>query len=308
MNMLHRNDDTKQRFSNKADTFSIKSSISVLDLARADRLQLKKEGSNWTCCCPVHDEKTPSFTIYPNRGFYCFGCGAGGDVFTYLMLTRKISFLEAKAHLTGESFGKPAALRRPLPTQQPVEQPWIPVPAPIGAPPPLTVHYQLGKPVASWTYHNATGAVLAYVLRFLLRDEKGEPIIDPETGKPKKTDRPLTWGIGRHGILCWNWKGWPAPKPLYNLHLLTANPDWPVVVCEGEKSADAAATVFDDHICTTAMNGSQSPALANWEPLKDRDVFVWPDADEPGARYAATVADLVMAVGAASVTVWEFVL
>ena len=47
---------------------------------------LKKKGSNLVGLCPFHNEKTGSFTVWPNNGsFYCFGCGAGGDAITFLM-------------------------------------------------------------------------------------------------------------------------------------------------------------------------------------------------------------------------------
>ena len=46
--------------------------------------------------CPFHDEKTPSFTVTPSRGFYyCFGCGEGGDVITFLQKQQNLSFTEA---------------------------------------------------------------------------------------------------------------------------------------------------------------------------------------------------------------------
>lgn len=44
------------------------------------RVQLKKTGKNYSACCPFHKEKTPSFTVSPDKQFYyCFGCGAGGN-------------------------------------------------------------------------------------------------------------------------------------------------------------------------------------------------------------------------------------
>ncbi len=50
------------------------------------RVQLKKSGKNYSACCPFHDEKTPSFTVSPQKQFYyCFGCGAGGNVIGFLM-------------------------------------------------------------------------------------------------------------------------------------------------------------------------------------------------------------------------------
>src|SRR6187549_602798 len=57
---------------------------------------LKKKGANWMGCCPFHDEKTPSFSVSPSKGFYkCFGCGKGGNAFTFLMEMEGLNFPEA---------------------------------------------------------------------------------------------------------------------------------------------------------------------------------------------------------------------
>ena len=46
----------------------------------SSRVQMKKAGKNYTACCPFHKEKTPSFSVSPDKQFYyCFGCGAGGN-------------------------------------------------------------------------------------------------------------------------------------------------------------------------------------------------------------------------------------
>ncbi len=56
---------------------------------------LKKSGKNHKGLCPFHAEKTPSFTVSPDKQIYhCFGCGAGGNVFKFLMETRSLSFIE----------------------------------------------------------------------------------------------------------------------------------------------------------------------------------------------------------------------
>lgn len=58
--------------------------------------ELKKKGVNWMGCCPFHEEKTPSFSVNPTKGFYkCFGCGKGGNAFTFLMEMEGLSFPEA---------------------------------------------------------------------------------------------------------------------------------------------------------------------------------------------------------------------
>jgi DNA primase len=72
-------------------------------IARADivdvvgrRVQLKKAGREFKACCPFHDEKTPSFTVSPAKGFYhCFGCGAHGTAIGFLMEYDHMSFVEA---------------------------------------------------------------------------------------------------------------------------------------------------------------------------------------------------------------------
>ena len=60
------------------------------------RLQLKKAGKEYKARCPFHDEKTPSFTVSPAKGFYhCFGCGAHGTVISFLMDHDHMSYVEA---------------------------------------------------------------------------------------------------------------------------------------------------------------------------------------------------------------------
>ncbi len=59
-------------------------------------VKLKKRGKNYVGLCPFHTEKTPSFSVSPDRQmYYCFGCGEGGNVFTFLMAQEKVSFVEA---------------------------------------------------------------------------------------------------------------------------------------------------------------------------------------------------------------------
>ena len=81
-------------------------------IARADivevlgaRIPLKKAGREYKACCPFHDEKTPSFTVSPAKGFYhCFGCGAHGTALGFLMEYEHLSFpdaVEALAHTLG---------------------------------------------------------------------------------------------------------------------------------------------------------------------------------------------------------------
>ena len=62
----------------------------------ASYMQLKRRGRNLVGLCPFHGEKTPSFNIYTENGsFYCFGCGTGGDVITFVMKIENLDYMEA---------------------------------------------------------------------------------------------------------------------------------------------------------------------------------------------------------------------
>ena len=67
-------------------------------------VNLKRRGKNLVGLCPFHNEKTPSFTVYPENGsFYCFGCGSGGDVITFTSLIERLDYVEAVKLLADRS-------------------------------------------------------------------------------------------------------------------------------------------------------------------------------------------------------------
>ncbi len=80
-------------------THEIKDRISIEELIGAD-IELIPAGKNLKGLCPFHNEKSPSFNVSPDRGsYYCFGCGAKGDVFTYIQETKGVEFREALSEL-----------------------------------------------------------------------------------------------------------------------------------------------------------------------------------------------------------------
>ncbi len=67
-----------------------------IETVMAPYVNLKRRGKNLVGLCPFHNEKTPSFTVYPENGsFYCFGCGVGGDVFSFVKLIENLDYIEA---------------------------------------------------------------------------------------------------------------------------------------------------------------------------------------------------------------------
>ncbi|MCQ2914127.1 MAG: DNA primase [Alphaproteobacteria bacterium] len=92
----------------------VKSRAPILDVVK-QYVSLRRNGNQYWGCCPLHHEKTPSFSVQPDKdNFHCFGCGAGGDVFKFIMEIENMSFVEAVTHLA-ERYGIP------LPEPDPVE-------------------------------------------------------------------------------------------------------------------------------------------------------------------------------------------
>lgn len=164
-------------------------------------------------------------------------------------------------------------------------------PVPDDAPAPPDAHPILGKPSARWFYADGAGRLLGLANRF-------------DAADGSKQFRPSTlWQRQSDGRRDWRWEAWPALRPLYGLDRLAERPKAPVVVCEGEKAADAAARLLPDHVVVTSPNGAKSAAKADWSPLAGRRVVVWPDADPPGQAYAEAVVALTRQIGAAFVAV-----
>lgn len=94
----------------------VRSATDLLEVVREySKVKLKKRGQNWVGLCPFHNERTPSFNVNPDRGYFkCFGCGKSGDVFAYVMESNGFTFGEAlrslakraNIHLPSRSRGK----------------------------------------------------------------------------------------------------------------------------------------------------------------------------------------------------------
>ena len=73
----------------------LRQSVDIVDVI-SDYVQLKKQGRNYFGLCPFHGESTPSFSVSEEKQiFHCFGCGVGGNIFTFLMEIDGVGFVEA---------------------------------------------------------------------------------------------------------------------------------------------------------------------------------------------------------------------
>ncbi len=158
------------------------------------------------------------------------------------------------------------------------------IPKDASAPP--VAHSKYGVPTAVYEYRSQDGGLIALNRRFDKLDGGKEFL--PLTYCQHESTKEQRWRI----------KAPLEPRPIYGLDRLASRPDAPVVLCEGEKAADAVARLLPDYIAVTTWGGSSAAGKANWERLARRDVIIWPDNDEPGHAYAKASARCLKLVSA----------
>ena len=272
----------------KYDPDQILSDNNIVDVIEG-YIQLKKNGSEYEACCPFHDEKTPSFSVVPNKGFYhCFGCGAHDDAIGFVQQYEGVSFTDACKILGGdkvEGTGKKKRTSKKTELPDPYEgiTPILPVPDdaqvllkgkstckifnPKRADDPKK-KFTTYKPSMVFPYHDSKGALLGYVLRI-------------DFGGGKKITPTITWCSLPDGNKAWVHCSFPEPRPLYGLQDI--NDDKPVLICEGEKARDVAKRLLgNDYTCISWNGGTQVVNKSDWSVLAGKRVLIWPDNDQPG--------------------------
>jgi len=158
--------------------------------------------------------------------------------------------------------------------------PIMPVPPSASKPP--NAHPQHGQASALWRYADEQGRTLAYTARFDRLDGSKEIL-------------PLCYGASGNGPR-WHWKALPKPRPLYGLEKLAPRPEAPVLLVEGEKTADAAQIIFPDYVALTWSGGAKAVGNTDFSPLQGRNVIIWPDNDEPGFAAAVELAGIIESI------------
>jgi putative DNA primase/helicase len=181
----------------------------------------------------------------------------------------------------------------PPPTREKItlkKQPQKTVAAPLtgaSAIAPMDMHPQLGMASQHWEYKTAGGKGVTFVVsRF---DNEGV-----------KETRPQSWSEEKQS---WIWQFPEGVLPVFNLDAITAKPDATVLVCEGEKAAQAAQAQFPDMVVTTSSKGANNAHKSDWSVLSGRDVIICPDADKAGTEYACAVVGEALVHGASSLKV-----
>ncbi|MCB1073299.1 MAG: AAA family ATPase [Chlamydiia bacterium] len=232
----------------------------------------------------------------PKSGqFYDFERQEGGGLLKLISRELKLDSQETRVW-AGEFLGIASEIKLPVSFQKPAtsyekESDWVSVKPDPKVPAPkleeqgkLTYYY---SEVMRHPYRDEKGNLLYYVTRLQDKNNPSRKITPPLSyGYFKDNPKELSWK--RRGYKDENGK-----KPLYNLHLLREKPLSPVLIVEGEKTAERALEKLPDRdfICMTWSGGASSVSKADWSPLFGREVVVWPDNDEAGFRAANQVCD-----------------
>lgn len=251
----------------------------------------KRRGHEWVCGSLAGDEgDSLSVNLTTGRWADFSGDEKGGDLISLYAAVHCVTQSEAAKKLGSDRFqtnGAGARIAQPssAPVQSPDPEPEAHEP-PAGGPPPPPPwpaakfrHYKFGEPNTVWPYLDAAGAGILAVARY---DPPGE----------RKQIVPWTFVGGK-----WTAKAPPKPRPLYGLDRLSRFGVLPVLLVEGEKTADAAQRYFPTRPCMTWMGGVAGAAHADWAPLAGKTVDLWPDADDPGREAMAKIAAKLLALG-----------
>ena len=253
--------------------------LSNIETVLSDWLEGEIKSGEYAAINPLRDDSsTGSFSINLTTGVwkdFAVDDFAGHDLVSLYMALNDLeeaAALDALEDLLSESGlnNLPPADKQKRKAKK-VEVPSAPAPVDCHLPP--DIHPDLGVPSRTWDYRTAEGQIAFAVYRF-------------ETDKGKET-RPVSYNPEKQD---WQWRLPASPLPIFHLDLITGNENASVVVVEGEKAAEAASGLFPDYLSTTSASGSNNALKSDWSPLHGRAVTLIPDADEPGIKYAMTVA------------------
>lgn len=263
--------------SEQYDADGVNHSVDLVQLA-SRYLTLTKHGNEYQALCPFHNDTTPpgNFSINATKQVWaCFACNEhekyGADAIGFLRSKEGLSFQDACKRLTN---GGASQLPPVIPQPQPKlakSPPRIVIPQPADSPLPDMATRSLGAPSLYWTYRAADNSILGYVARY-------------ETDEGKEY-RP--WTFGHYSDAeppKWEPKTWPVPRPLYGIDRLAQRPTAQVLICEGEKAADAGGQLLPGMVAISWPSGANAIRHVDWAPLKGRKVVLCPDADDVGRK------------------------
>jgi hypothetical protein len=220
-----------------------------------------KSGAGWSARCPAHDDRKASLSIGEgDDGRALVKCHAGCTVEAIVAavgLTVRDLMPPGKGPTPKVQFGGTNKSEASTPRGKAF---------PTASAAVASLEAKHGPRSGLWTYHDAAGEPVGVVVRWDTGDGKD---IRPAARFPDG------WRVG----------AMPAPRPLYHLPELASAVR--VLVVEGEKAADAARSL--GFVATTSAGGAEAAGRTDWTPLAGKVVWILPDNDAPGRKYASTV-------------------
>lgn len=222
----------------------------------------------------------------------------GGDIFSFVMEAKACKAVEALEIIAGLAENTPASMitikdatvqNNKDSLQKPKE--WVAIDkVPKSAPrfnpsKHLTYLKKNGSKVElKHEYRDVSGHLLGYTVR----------VVDEESGK--KQVLPVAYCQQQSsGKSAWRFKGFTdnGSKPIYKIEKLAIYPLKPVLIVEGEKTADSAAKLLPEYNVISWMGGAAGVSTANWQNLKSKEVVIWPDNDNAGRGAAKVIAERI---------------
>jgi putative DNA primase/helicase len=248
------------------DTDALKARRDIVEVV-GSYIGLRKRGAEYLGLCPFHPDKNPSLYVIPKKQFaYCHSCGASHDVISFVREIESIDFKAACEKLGATDSWAPVAAIPHEPAAVVPER--ITSKPPADAKPPKFQLRTLGDPVLTFEIRDLAGDLLGYECRYE-KDGKKEPRV---WTWGQRGDQPAGWGVGHFN----------APRPLYGLPRVAAQPEATVAIFEGPKKADSASRLLSSYACISWTGGAHAWKKHDWSPIAGRKVLLFPDADAPG--------------------------
>ncbi len=231
-------------------------------------------GDSWIAHCPAHDDKQSSLSVAQKDGKILVHCHAGCSQDAVISALRDRGLWpggngqqptqkQSKSRKPAAVFPIPdvakTSLNKKLKTGKIYDEEtetW------------MLICKKYGRAALYWKYHNAEGGWVFSVVRH--EKSNGKVVLPYYYGKDKKWHQGQAYKTGR---------------PLYRLHKLIASSD-PILIVEGEKCANIQVSGY---ILTTWAGGSSAVSKTNWSWLAEREVLIWPDADDAGIKAAVAI-------------------
>ena len=237
----------------------IKEQVSIVAYIQKHGIKTKRSGNQYMARCPFHDDKTPSMTINDKDGmFYCFGCGAKGDIINFVQQISNVDIKQAIEIISSGMGITQIVEKKP----EKLKDEWMPILVPDGAIQQLPQKVYGNKVEKYYPYYSKNEQLIGFTIRVMCHG--------------KKEFYPLTYcSNGRKTM--WRFKSFG--NHIYGINRLFKYPKSTVIVVEGEKCCDDLQGIMVSEAVVISCGNYSQIKKVDLTPLNGRKIILWPDAD-----------------------------